>query len=205
MERTILAGGNPLSCSEFVEWAGKQESGGPHRGRKKSAKSAVPALDPEAAAKGIYRGLARELHPDKTQDDDERVRRTSLMQNLTQAWNDRDLGELVRLLRAHGSDQVKSNALDDATIEACIKELKNNLRHLERRHRELDRIGFDIGRGYDTTTMLLSEPRRLEKILAARLAGAEEERREALELERTFSDIEAVCEALKPKPRKRRK
>lgn len=206
MERTILAGGNPLNCPEFVEWVGKQESGGPNPGRKrKSVKSAVPAIDPEATAKGIYHGLARELHPDKTQDDDERIRRTSLMQNLTQAWKDRDLGTLVRLLHAHGSDQVKSDALDDATTEACIKELKNTLRDLERRHRELDRIGYETGHGYETTTMLLSQPKRLEQILAARLAGAEKERREALELERTFSDREAIYEVLKPKPRKRRK
>jgi hypothetical protein len=206
MERAILAGGNPLDCPEFAEWAGKQEAGGP-TGRKKtkSGKMAAPAINPEATAKGIYRGLARELHPDKTQDDEERIRRTSLMQNLTQAWNERDLGALVRLLHAHGSDQVKSDALDDATIEACLKELKNTLRDLERRHRELDRIGCEIGHGYDTTTMLLSQPKRLERLLAERLADAEEERREALDLERTFSDREAIYEAMTPRTRKRRR
>lgn len=206
MERAILAGENPLQCPEFVEWAGEQEANGPARGRKaKSVKSTIPAVDPEATAKGIYHGLARELHPDKTQDDEERIRRTSLMQNLTQAWKERDLASLVRLLHAHGSEQVKSDALDDFAIDACIKELKSTLRDLERRHRELDRIGYDIGHGYDSTTTLLKQPDRLEKILAARFAGAEAERRAALDLEQTFSDREAIYEALKPKPRKRRK
>jgi hypothetical protein len=206
MERVILAGGNPMQCREFVEWLGRPEATG-RSGRKtaKAAKDSASAIDPEATAKGIYHGLARELHPDKTQDDDERVRRTSLMQNLTQAWKERDLGALVRLLHAHGSEQVKSDALDDATIGACLKELKNTLRDLERRHRELDQIGFEIGHGFDTTTMLLSRPNRLEQVLAARLAGAEEERREALALERLFSDREAIYEAMKPRSRQRRK
>lgn len=206
MAGVILSGGNPLECPEFVEWVGSQESSGSYRRQNpKSNKPATPAIDPEATAKGIYRGLARELHPDKTQDDEERVRRTSLMQNLTQAWNERDLGALVRLLHAHGSDQVKSDALDDATINACIKELKNTLRELETRHRELDLVGFEIGHGFETTTMLLSQPKRVEQILAARLAGAEDERSQALELERTFSDREAVYEALRPGKRPRRK
>ena len=129
MTQAIREGKAPHEIPEVSEWMaqndvfGEGPLGKPSPKQKKAsrAKAAAPKFDPEAAAKGIYRGLARELHPDKTRDDEERERRTELMQQLTRAWTERDLPTLVRLLNVHGSEGVKADGLDDDTVDACHK------------------------------------------------------------------------------------
>lgn len=101
--------------------------------------------DPEAAAKGIYRSLARELHPDKTRDESERVRRTELMQNLTHAWRQGDLGALLRLLHAHGSDEAKSDAMDAGGLKSCLLGLEETRDALKRKVRDLRHQGLPGG------------------------------------------------------------
>ena len=102
-------------------------------------------MDPEAAAKGIYRSLARELHPDKTRDEIERARRTELMQNLTHAWRERDLGWLLKLLHAHGSDEAKSDAMDVASLKVCLEGLEETRDRLRKRVRDLRHQGLPGG------------------------------------------------------------
>lgn len=104
-----------------------------------------PPLDPEAAAKGIYRSLARELHPDKTRDETERVRRTELMQNLTRSWRERDLGALLKLLHAHGSDEAKSDAMDATSLKVCFRGLEETRDRLQLKVRNLRHQGLPGG------------------------------------------------------------
>lgn len=154
-------------------------------------------MDPEQAARGIYRTLAKELHPDKTRDEEEQVRRTSLMQDLTSAWKSRDLGALLRLLHAHGSREARSDALGGATLQACLEGLRDELAQAsikvrERRHRELPSQAKDW--------MLLARDAKLfERVLRREKAGprAELEQLESLKrqwlspggLERFFREV----------------
>lgn len=156
-----------------------------------------PKVDPERAARDIYRTLAKELHPDKTRDQDEQVRRTSLMQDLTSAWTSRDLGALLRLLHAHGSREARSDALDGASLQACLEGLRDELAKMrikvrERRHRELPSEAKDW--------MLLARDAKLfERVLRREKAGprAELEQLEGLKrqwlcpggLERFFREV----------------
>ena len=110
-----------------------------------SARTARRVADPEGTAKDIYRSLARELHPDKTRDDEERIRRTGLMQALTRAWQERDLGALLRLLHAHGSEETKANSVDEASLKACIAELEAARKRLHERRRALRHGGLPQG------------------------------------------------------------
>jgi hypothetical protein len=110
-----------------------------------TARTARRVADPDATAKDIYRSLARELHPDKTRDDDERVRRTGLMQALTHAWQERDLGALLRLLHAHGSEETKANSVDEASLKACAEELEATRKRLRERRRALRHGGLPQG------------------------------------------------------------
>lgn len=103
------------------------------------------APDPESTAKGIYHSLARELHPDKTREESERARRTELMQNLTTAWTRRDLGALLGLLHAHGSEQAKANALEPDAAKACLDGLRANRDELRERVRLLRHRGLPDG------------------------------------------------------------
>jgi hypothetical protein len=207
MVATLLQGGRPESCAEFVAWADSPESetSGKRKGPKPRKGKDAPQLDPEAAAKDIYRGLARELHPDKTQDDEERIRRTTLMQDLTRAWSDRDLPALVRLLHAHGSEEAKAGALDDAMAEECLRQMRKTLQELESRHRSLEKAGWDIGQSPIPTSTYLAHPRKVEAVLTARMNGAMEELAEAKELERIFSNREVVLEVARQPARKGRK
>jgi len=102
-------------------------------------------VDPETAAKGIYRSLARELHPDKTRDATERDRRTALMQDLTKAWTDRDLPALLHLLHAHGSDRARTDALGEEAFDACLEGLEETLDRLRRKIRDLRHRGTPEG------------------------------------------------------------
>lgn len=129
--------------------------------------------DPESAAKGIYRALALELHPDKTRDDTERVRRTELMQNLTQAWKDRDLGSLLRLLHAHGSDEAKAGAMDGASLLACAQGLETELAGLRTKVRNLRHQG--LPGGVVDWMPLLRDPKLFERLLRREKAGPREE------------------------------
>ncbi|HXP91521.1 MAG TPA: hypothetical protein VN931_11410 [Fibrobacteria bacterium] len=110
-----------------------------------TARIARRLADPDATAKDIYRNLARELHPDKTRDDEERIRRTGLMQSLTRAWQERDLGALLRLLHAHGSRETKANSVDEASLEACVGELESARKRLQERRRTLRHGGLPQG------------------------------------------------------------
>ncbi len=119
--------------------APRSEPPAPRRGPRRDI------VDPEAAAKGIYRSLARELHPDKTRDETERDRRTAVMQDLTQAWTERDLPALLRLLHSHGSDRARSDALDEESLRACLEGLEETLDGLRRKIRDLRHRGTPEG------------------------------------------------------------
>lgn len=59
--------------TDDVSWADAKrfEPNPPRQASTRATRHGTP--DPEAAAKGIYRSLARELHPDKTRDETERI------------------------------------------------------------------------------------------------------------------------------------
>lgn len=91
----------------------------------------------QAAAKGIYLRLARELHPDKSVDHLEKERRTLLMQQLTQAHGEGDLAALLGLLESHGSPRARSEALDPRLREACLAGLRERIDTLRQAHKRL--------------------------------------------------------------------
>ncbi len=128
-----------------VSWADAKRFDPPPPRRTPERDPRRKTPDPETTAKGIYHSLARELHPDKTRDERERIRRTELMQNLTQAWRQRDLGALLRLLHAHGSDEAKSDAMDATSLKSCLLGLEETRDSLKRKVRDLRHQGLPGG------------------------------------------------------------
>lgn len=147
-------------------------------------------VDPEAAAKGIYRSLARELHPDKTRDDTERDRRTELMQKLTAAWQERDLPALLRLLHAHGSDEAKEGSLDEASLKACLQGIEENRDRLRLRLRNLRHQG--LPGGVVDWMPLVRDPKLFEKVLRREKRPAREELEQMVRLKGWFSTREGL-------------
>lgn len=163
-------------------WRGPEPEGGRET---RSGGGPRSSLDPEGAARGIYRSLARELHPDKTTDADERVRRTSLMQDLSVAWRDRDLPNLLRLLHAHGSDEARADALDEASLAAALRGVEENRDRLRARLREL-RHSFLPGGATDWAA-LVRDPKLFERVLRRERRIPREELEQVLRLKAVFA------------------
>lgn len=129
--------------------------------------------DPEAAAKGIYRSLAREFHPDKVREDSQREERAELMRRLAAAWEARDLGTLLTLLHAHGSQAAREGAMDAESLEACRHGLQERLRELEEKVRRLRHR--ELPEGVVDWLPLVREPERVDKLLRKLKAPYREE------------------------------
>lgn len=155
-------------------------------------------LDPEAAARGIYRNLARELHPDKTRDEEERLRRTELMQSLTTAWRDRDLPALLRLLHTHGSDEAKAGSLDDATLKATLQGMEETRDRLRRRLQELRHQG--LPGGAVDWLLLVRDPKLFERTLRREKRIPREELEQMLRLKALFARPGGIEEFLDEVP-----
>ncbi len=144
-----------------------------------------PLVDPESAARGIYRNLARELHPDKTRDAAERDRRTSLMQDLTSAWRDRDFPALLGLLHLHGSDAVKSDSLDEPTLKATLQGVEETRDRLRLRQRNLRHQG--LPGGVVDWMPLVRDPKLFEKVLRREKRVPREELEQMLRIKALFA------------------
>lgn len=156
-----------------------------HRPKPETRGRPEPRLDPETAARGIYRSLARELHPDKTTDESERIRRTGLMQDLTEAWSKRDFPNLLRLLHAHGSDEARSDALDEGALQAALRGVEENRDRLRARLRELRHTFLPDGA---TDWMLLArDPKLFGKALRRAKRIPREELEQMLRLKAIFA------------------
>jgi len=160
------------SEEEDFDWAREESYAPPVRNTvRKPGKKA--AQDPEVAAKGIYRSLARELHPDKARDEGLREERTSLMQELTMAWQARDMGALLNLLHAHGSDDAKARSMDADTMKACLEGLEDRRRELAERFKSLRHKQLPMG--VVDWLPLVNEPKLFEKLLRKHKAMPREE------------------------------
>ena len=157
--------------AEDFSWA-RAETHVPPRPESRQNPKRIP-LNPETAGKAIYRSLARELHPDKTRDESERLRRTHLMQNLTKAWRERDLGALLKLLHAHGSDEAKEDALDPASLKICFKGLCETRDQLRRKVRHLRHQG--LPGGVVDWLPIVRDPKLFERLLRRQKSLAREE------------------------------
>jgi len=155
-------------------------------------------VDPEAAAKGIYRSLARELHPDKTRDEAERLRRTELMQSLTGAWQERDLPALLRLLHAHGSDDAKAGSLDEASLKACLQGVEANRDLLRKRLRNLRHQG--LPGGVVDWMPLVRDPKLFERVLRREKRIPREELEQMVRLKALFATVAGLQQFLAEVP-----
>ncbi len=82
--------------------------------------------------KGIYKRLVKELHPDLEADIDEQARKNELMQRITQAYNDNDFFELLKLNIEHQTrNKADVSSLADQEIEYYNQILKSQIKDLK--------------------------------------------------------------------------
>jgi len=107
--------------------------------RKKSKKQLLNEAKQEAVAKEVsqsirevYRKLAASLHPDREQDEKERIRKTELMQRVNVAYENKDLLTLLNLqLEIEQIDQQHINALSETRLKHYIKILTDQSSELQ--------------------------------------------------------------------------
>lgn len=107
--------------------------------RKKSAKQLAKEAQQQAeeeqislSIREVYRKLASALHPDRETDLQERERKTALMQRVNQAYEKRNLLQLLKLqLELEHIDQNAVNNISEERLKHYNKILKEQLAELE--------------------------------------------------------------------------
>jgi len=145
-----------------------QEPAAARPGRKKSMRQIEKEAEKQAQAdaeaqriklsiRDIYRKLASALHPDRESDPQERERKTALMQRINQAYDKRDLLQLLELqLELEHIDRTAITRLDDERLRHYNAVLKEQIGELKA---EVWRVEMDFrGRfGIDPFTSLKPE------------------------------------------------
>ena len=98
---------------------------------EKEEKIKEEAKNISKAARSIYTDLVKAFHPDRERDETERYRKTEIMKKVTQAYEDDDLFELLRLkIELQGAD-IDSLTMADEQLKYYNKILKEQVRELE--------------------------------------------------------------------------
>jgi len=132
--------GQKSSDSPSGEFPPTPDPTGESPSARRSAGSSATAM------RELFRRLATAIHPDKVQDADSRARRTEAMKEVTRAYQDGDLARLIELEKvwleggSHGpgkdEDETERRC---SSLEQTNRELKCQLKELDRRLRELKR------------------------------------------------------------------
>jgi hypothetical protein len=154
------------------------------------------ALDGEGAQAGnlktLFRQLASVLHPDRVQHSDDKAKRTEAMKELTQAYAKGNLAGMLAVKQSwEASDQAPAKATSEqesvAELERTIKQLKAQLRAIERDLREIRREspladvpGFKHSPGVDPAPAIAH--------LLSQITGERDQLREALDFVVAFSE-----------------
>jgi len=115
---------------------------------EREAQAAAEAQAGDRSLRDIYRKLASALHPDREPDPDERARKTALMQRINQAYDRRDLLQLLELqLELEHIDRAGIARLSAERLRHYNAILKQQIDGLKQEvaHAEMDfRMRFDI-------------------------------------------------------------
>jgi hypothetical protein len=100
--------------------------------RKKSAKQQAEEQQVSQSIREVYRKLVSALHPDREPDTQERKRKTALMQRVNEAYDKKNLLQLLKLqLELEHIDQAAVNNISEDRLKHYNKILKEQLAELK--------------------------------------------------------------------------
>lgn len=103
------------------------------RARAADERRAQAEREASQSVREIFRKLASSLHPDRESDPEQRARKTELMQQVTRAYQDNDLLELLTLqVRIEQIDAAHLAGLPDARLKHYNAVLREQVTTLER-------------------------------------------------------------------------
>jgi hypothetical protein len=131
--------------------------------KRRQAKEAKEAQEASASLREVFRKLASALHPDRAADDEDRVRRTALMQRVNQAYDKQDLLTLFAL-------QLEIEQIDPEHLRHASKErMRHYLRVLSSQladlQAEIDVRETAFCMEYDIETWEPVKPKKLPALL----------------------------------------
>lgn len=170
--------------------------------RKKSAKQLAREARQQAeeqqvslSIREVYRKLVSALHPDRETDTQERKRKTALMQRVNEAYEKRNLLQLLKLqLELEHIDQATVNNISEDRLKHYNKILKEQLGELDQEIFHIE-DGFTEQFGIDPFKEI--SPRTIMRDLATEIAGVQHT---ILDLKKdviAFEDIKKVKAWLK--------
>lgn len=120
--------------------AAEKTGAAPDKARKPSARerrAQEQAQEASQSLREIYRKLASTLHPDRESDPQERERKTALMQRANQAYESRNLLDLLQLqLEAEQIDAAQIAGLSEQRLKQYNRLLAEQLAELQREVRD---------------------------------------------------------------------
>jgi hypothetical protein len=106
---------------------------------EKEAKQQEEAQNVSKSLREVYRKLSMALHPDREQDENERERKTEIMQQVNAAYEKKDLLRLLALqLEIEQVDQAHLNNIAEDRLKHFNKLLKEQLEELEQEIAEIE-------------------------------------------------------------------
>lgn len=170
--------------------------------RKKSAKQLAKEAQQQAeeqqvsqSIREVYRKLVSALHPDREPDIQERKRKTTLMQRVNEAYEKRNLLQLLKLqLELEHIDQATVNNISEERLKHYNKILKEQLAELDQEIFHVE-DGFAAQFGIDPFEMIA--PGTIMRDLAAEIAGVRHTIRKIEKDVIAFEDIKKVKAWLK--------
>jgi hypothetical protein len=143
----------------------------------------------------VYRKLASALHPDRETDTRERERKTALMQRVNQAYEKRNLLELLKLqLELEHIDQDAVNNISEDRLKHYNKILKEQLAELEQEIFHVEG-GFTAQFGINLFERI--SPATIMRDLVTEIAGVQHTIRDLKKDVIEFKDIKKVKAWLK--------
>jgi len=170
--------------------------------RKKSAKQLAKEAQIKAeeqqvslSIREVYRKLASALHPDREPDAQERKRKTALMQRVNEAYEKRNLLQLLKL-------QLELEHIDQATVNNISEDrLKHYNKILKEQLEELDQEIFHVEGGFMAQFGINPfdsvSPGTIMRDLATEIAGVQHTIRDLKKDVIAFEDIKKVKAWLK--------
>lgn len=170
--------------------------------RKKSAKQLAREAQQEAEDKQVsqsirevYRKLASALHPDRESDPDERARKTVLMQRANQAYDKKNLLQLLELqLELEHIDQATINGLSEDRLKHYNTVLKGQLAELQQ---EIIRVEAEFRGQFGVSLFDSVSPTTIMRGLARDIADLRNAMNEMERDLRAFADIKQLKSWLK--------
>ena len=138
----------------------------------KEEKIKLEALNINKTARAIYTDLVKQFHPDRERDEAEKVRKTEIMHQITEAYEQNDLYKLLQL-------KLELQATSPDALNLADDQLKYYNKMLKEQVQELDEALYQMKGGYgsmynrlggDERTMkakFITETKRLKKIIKA--------------------------------------